>query len=152
MSTAHVSLSYKLHAYFYFQVDDERRRISLGMKKSYIGDASDVHNFTGHIENDEDVDDAEAMDDSLLTVHQSALSPSTDDVPPILSLAESRATVPPLQVALDDFGESDINEDASDKQDTVEGNNLVAKKNDRRERKKAREERYIFHVLYVFFC
>ena len=149
------SLSPILCEYFYCQVDEERRRISLGMKKSYIGDSSEVHNFSGHSEDDEAIDDSAAMYSSLPTVQQNNNSPSTqkvfnqeDDGPPILSQAESRASVLPLQVSLDVSEGSDMDAEANEKQDTIEENNLVAKKRDRRERKKAKEERYVCFMYY----
>ncbi|XP_020258376.1 rRNA biogenesis protein RRP5 [Asparagus officinalis] len=128
------------------KVDEERRRISLGMKKSYIGDTNHGQTVSGHSENDKTADDPVVMYDSLPTMQQNDDSPliqeifNCEDDPAVLSQVQTRASVLPLQVSLDQSDSSDM-EDASEKQDSIGQNNLVVKRSDRRERKKAKEER-----------
>lgn len=148
--------SFHLCTHLYCQVDEERRRISLGMKKSYFDDANVDHNFSGDSENDEIIEDSAVTFNFLPNMHRDDTSSFShkiqkqeDDVTAILSQAESRASVLPLQVSLDDSASSE-DEDATKKQNNFEENNVTAKKLDRREKKKAKEARCVMCMFHFF--
>ena len=126
-----------------YQVDEERHRISLGMKNSYMGDepAHEIHQGS-----DEPVADGmksvTLMNSSLLGTSDIEIEGENDQLP-ILSQAEERASIPPLDVALDDFDQFDVNN--TDGQSEVHANeeDTIDEKKKRREKKRAREERSI---------
>ncbi|KAJ6839615.1 rRNA biogenesis protein RRP5 [Iris pallida] len=127
------------------KIDEERHRISLGMKKSYMGDAFGVDLLSSHTGNDEAVEDSSLSSSAL---QESGNLPFTqmifeqeDGDPVAFSEAKSRASIPPLQVSLDESDGSDVDNDATVKLDNVDRDNVVAKKSDRRAKKKGKEER-----------
>eukprot|EP00268_Persea_americana_P004314 TRINITY_DN1135_c1_g1_i2.p1 TRINITY_DN1135_c1_g1~~TRINITY_DN1135_c1_g1_i2.p1 ORF type:complete len:1393 (+),score=282.83 TRINITY_DN1135_c1_g1_i2:3381-7559(+) len=128
------------------KVEKERNRISLGMKDSYIGNCTAV-NVTSDHDSDGGFGGNSAIDDYQLSMLQN------DDLPasnlqgeheesdlPVLSQADSRAHVPPLEVTLDDMEGSEL-EDAVIGTKENHDEQKIVEKNRRRERKKMKEER-----------
>lgn len=120
-------------------MDEKRQRIALGMKRSYIGEGNEL--CTNLEETHED-----ATDDDNLTKFEN-MDDEFDNIEPErpLRLAESRAFVPPLEVTLDDIDATDMDNLQSENKELISGT-VSKEKNDRREKKKAKEERLdIFH-------
>ncbi|CAN1306960.1 rRNA biogenesis protein RRP5 [Linum perenne] len=93
------------------QVDEERRRISLGMTNL------DTDNNTDESESDEgeEEDGGDSDDDSdtnivLLPEGHNSDSEDENEEHPILAEAESRASIPPLEVTLDDMEEDEVDD------------------------------------------
>ncbi|XP_022966127.1 rRNA biogenesis protein RRP5 [Cucurbita maxima] len=116
------------------KVDEKRQRIALGMKRSYIGESNEL--CTNLEETHED-----ATDDDNLTKFEN-MDDEFDNIEPEqpLRLAESRAFVPPLEVTLDDIDETDMDNLQSENKELISGT-ASKEKNDRREKKKAKEQR-----------
>lgn len=127
-------------------MEKERNRISLGMKDSYIGNCTAV-NVTSDHDSDGGFGGNSAINDYQLSMLQN------DDLPasnlqgeheesdlPVLSQADSRAHVPPLEVTLDDMEGSEL-EDAVIGTKENHDEQKIVEKNRRRERKKMKEER-----------
>ncbi|KAJ6846908.1 rRNA biogenesis protein RRP5 [Iris pallida] len=127
------------------KIDEERHRISLGMKKSYMGDVFGVSLFSSHMENNEAVEDSSLSSSALQEIGNlpftQMISEQEDGHPVAFPKEESRASVPPLQVSLDESDDSDVDNAVTAKLDNVDANNVVAKKSDRRAKKKGKEER-----------
>ncbi|XP_022156044.1 rRNA biogenesis protein RRP5 isoform X2 [Momordica charantia] len=130
------------------KVDEKRHRIALGMKSSYIGESSEIYT---HVEQEHDdvTDDDDLIGDIRLPMHLDSSSTmfqnmdiELDSVEPEqpLSLAESRAFVPPLEVNLDDVDETDMDGLRCENKELVSVADSPREK-DRREKKKAKEER-----------
>ncbi|XP_042480100.1 rRNA biogenesis protein RRP5 isoform X1 [Macadamia integrifolia] len=128
------------------KVDEERHRISLGMKSSYIRDDTSSHVLSDQ-NKFEAVDGNGSSDDSQIsTPEESSLRGSQDAVfesgeNPILAEAESRASIMPLEVALDDMEDSDSENIISRAQEHVNEADSLAEKNKRRAKRKQKEER-----------
>ncbi|XP_010934562.1 rRNA biogenesis protein RRP5 isoform X2 [Elaeis guineensis] len=129
------------------KVDEERHRISLGMKKSYIGNASDAPIISRHGTADGSFDGISTVDDTLLALQQNDDLPHAErmfgcdnEACAVLEPAETRASVLPLQVVLDDSDGSDL-DNVTVSQEIVNLTDMAAKKSDRRTKKKAKEER-----------
>lgn len=129
-------------------MDEKRHRIALGMKSSYIGESSEIYT---HVEQEHDdvTDDDDLIGDIRLPMHLDSSSTmfqnmdiELDSVEPEqpLSLAESRAFVPPLEVNLDDVDETDMDGLRCENKELVSVADSPREK-DRREKKKAKEER-----------
>lgn len=143
---------------FNCQVDEERLRISLGMKKSYIGNASDVNIISSRGTDDDSVDGIAAVDDILLTSQQNHDLPHAEKMfgcdnedPAVLKQAETRASVLPLQVVLDDSDGSDL-DNVTVSQEIVDVTDMAVNKNDRRMKKKAKEERSVLVSHFSRLC
>ncbi|XP_038881067.1 rRNA biogenesis protein RRP5 isoform X2 [Benincasa hispida] len=129
------------------KVDEKRHRIALGMKRSYIGETSEIR--TNLEEEHEDATDGDDfIGDTRLSMDLDSNSTKFKDMDDFdniepeqpLRLAESRAFVPPLEVTLDDIDETDIVTLRSENKELTSGTDS-REKNDRREKKKAKEER-----------
>ncbi|WOL03965.1 rRNA biogenesis protein RRP5 [Canna indica] len=124
------------------KIDEERQRISLGMKKSYIEDAVGVN--LSHAVDENHVTDnynegASSMVDALLVTQcNSDLSDSGDSE--TQSEHGRKASVLPLQVSLEDSENSDVDGLVTSGQDDTKENEGATKK-DRRTKKKAKEEK-----------
>ncbi|CAN0879206.1 rRNA biogenesis protein RRP5 [Linum grandiflorum] len=130
------------------QVDEERRRISLGMTdldmennddESDEGEEEDGEEEDGE-EEDGDSDDDTDTNITLLPERDDSESEDEGEESPILAEAESRASIPPLEVTLDDMDEDQADDRvASDNQ----GHNVepVTKDKKKNEKSKSREER-----------
>ncbi|XP_027363474.1 rRNA biogenesis protein RRP5 [Abrus precatorius] len=125
------------------KVDEERHRISLGMKNSYMRDEA-VLQTPSKEGSDEPI--ADGMK-SLTFINSSFLGSSNIDVEdeidqfPILSQAQQRADVPPLDVALDDFDQFNVNHTISQSEEHAKEEDTINEKHKRHEKKKAKEER-----------
>ncbi|GKV41870.1 hypothetical protein SLEP1_g49347 [Rubroshorea leprosula] len=129
------------------KVDKERHRISLGMKNSYLVDGSD-NQIHSEEDSEEDIRETVFMDDSrAATLMENNLSIQNMDVEYenrgslVLAQAESRASIPPLEVTLDDIEHSDIDNSISNNQACVDEVDPMDAKNKRWAKKKAKEER-----------
>jgi len=126
-------------------VDEERHRISLGMKNSYMRGET-VLQIPSKEESDEPIVDGMK---SITSMNSSLFGTSNIDVEdeinqfPILSQAQERADIPPLDVALDDFDQFDANNANSQSEEHANEEDIVNEKHKRREKKKAKEERLI---------
>ncbi|PNY04593.1 protein RRP5, partial [Trifolium pratense] len=124
------------------KVDEERHRISLGMKNSYMRGET-VLQIPLDEGSNEPIEDGMKSTSSTNNI---LLGPSNMDVEyetdqfPILSQAEERAYVPPLDVALDDFDQFEVNNTNSHSEGANE-EGVLNEKQKRREKKKAKEER-----------
>jgi rRNA biogenesis protein RRP5 len=128
-------------------VDEERRRISLGMKNL---DVQDDMNSSKE-ESDEEKSENESMDDSnaqikiipessLLGIHN--IDVECQNERSILAQAESRASIPPLEVALDDTEHSHPDDVLLQNQGHIDEADTMVKKN-RQEKKKPKKLRSI---------
>ncbi|KAL2664252.1 hypothetical protein AAZV13_02G147900 [Glycine max] len=125
------------------KVDEERHRISLGMKNSYMRDETMLQ-IPSEEESDEPITDGMK---SITSMNSSLLGTSNIDVEdeinqfPILSQVQQRADIPPLDVPLDDFDQFDVNNTNSQSEEHANEEDIVNEKHKRREKKKAKEER-----------
>ncbi|XP_066389622.1 rRNA biogenesis protein RRP5-like [Miscanthus floridulus] len=113
------------------KIDEKRHRVSLGMKKSYFD--SDLTADT----NDDEDDESALMDISvapqMVESHNRNL---------VHRKAKPMASVPPLQVSLDESEGSDLEEDNNNKGlEIANGTEANAKKNDKQLKKQARKQR-----------
>ncbi|CAD6220662.1 unnamed protein product [Miscanthus lutarioriparius] len=113
------------------KIDEKRHRVSLGMKKSYFD--SDLTADT----NDDEDDESALMDISvapqMVEYHNRNL---------VHRKAKPMASVPPLQVSLDESEGSDLEEDNNNKGlEIANGTEANAKKNDKQLKKEARKQR-----------
>lgn len=135
----------------YYQVDEERHRISLGMKDSYIKGET-VLQIPLDEGSDEPIADGikstSSINSSLFGASNIDVEYETDQFP-ILSQAEERAHIPPLDVALDDFDQFDVNNTNSQREEGANEESTLHEKQKKREKKKAKEERLI-KCIYLF--
>ncbi|RDY08514.1 rRNA biogenesis protein RRP5, partial [Mucuna pruriens] len=124
------------------KVDEERQRISLGMKDSYMRDDTELQ-IPSKEGSDEPITDGMK---SITSMDSSLLGTSNIDVEdeiiqfPILSQAQERADIPPLDVALDDLDQFDVN-NANIQSEEHANEDTKNEKHKRREKKKVKEER-----------
>ncbi|PPD84400.1 hypothetical protein GOBAR_DD18640 [Gossypium barbadense] len=125
------------------KLDEERHRISLGMKNSYFTDDIDFQ-ITEQEESDEDMEETGVADDEarsiLLTDRTGMDIEYRSGVSDVLAQAESRASIPPLDVTLDDIEHSDMENFISENQENNEVT-AIDEKSKRQAKKKAKEER-----------
>lgn len=96
-------------------------------------------------ESDEPIADemkSTSLNSSMLGTSNIGVECETDQFP-ILSQAEERAYIPPLDVALDDFDQLDVNNTNGQSKEGVNEEDTINEKQKRREKKKAKEERLI---------
>ncbi|CAL0321523.1 unnamed protein product [Lupinus luteus] len=115
------------------KVDEERHRISLGMKSSYMGDDSDLE-MTSEQGSEEDP----VPDSSLLETYNKDIE---DDQIPILSQAKERESIPPLEVVLDDLDEFDVSNNNTQNEVQANEKATIDEKQKKREKIKAKQER-----------
>ncbi|XVF75995.1 hypothetical protein PTKIN_Ptkin13bG0232000 [Pterospermum kingtungense] len=126
------------------KVDEERHRISLGMKNSYFTDDNDIQ-IPSKEESDEEIEETGDMDEArsrMLTDNTLVMDIEFENgASSVLAQAESRASIPPLEVTLDDIEHSDV--DILISQNQANSSEAVAtdEKNKRKAKKKAKEER-----------
>lgn len=120
------------------QIDEERQRIALGMKKSYIEEAKNTEVSNG----------GAAMDDTLPASKQEELlwineitDKQNDGAIDILLETESRALVLPLQVSLDDFENTHMESTITVNQDNANEATEIEKRKDRHMKKKEKQDR-----------
>lgn len=130
------------------KVDEQRRRISLGMKDSYIGSDIDIQ-LPSKQQPDEATRENGSSDDTTLVSFPSSslLGVQNMDIEgekegfPVLAQAESRASIPPLEVSLDDIDQSDMGNLVSQDQEHINEVDTIPERNTRRAKKKVKEER-----------
>lgn len=128
------------------KVDEERNRVSLGMKKSYFKDEETLKMISRQ-SLDDDVEKnssmVEAVSKTLLQSSSASIENSNLEVESgyhsILADFENRALVPPLEVPLDDLEMTDNEVDVDHVPNAADAD-IIEEKN-RRAKKKAREER-----------
>ncbi|XP_052176477.1 rRNA biogenesis protein RRP5 isoform X2 [Diospyros lotus] len=130
------------------KVDEDRHRISLGMKNSYF--MGNHYTQTDSKQNSMDVFDKydHILGTQLTILEKSGLSGIQNfDIEaenaeiPILANVEARASVPPLQVSLDDIERSGINDVSCQTKENIDHSDAIDEKRKRKEKKKAKEER-----------
>ncbi|KAK3019414.1 hypothetical protein RJ639_004664 [Escallonia herrerae] len=131
------------------KVDEDRHRISLGMKSSYLaGDHTDdetpqIRKFDDAIEDSDIV----AGNDLTLLPQTSSAGLTNVDVHyenqkhSVLAEAESRASIPPLEVSLDDVENSAMDITVTEDVKNTEITDTIEEKTKRRAMKKAKEQR-----------
>ncbi|OMO51868.1 hypothetical protein CCACVL1_29542 [Corchorus capsularis] len=125
------------------KLDEERHRISLGMKSSYL--TEDIDNqLPSEEESEDDTEENGVMDETrslLLTDSTLGMDIEYENGPSsVLAQAESRASIPPLEVTLDDIEHSDLDILASQNQASNDAVDMD-EKSTRRAKKKAKEDR-----------
>ncbi|KAL5741947.1 hypothetical protein ACOSP7_028679 [Xanthoceras sorbifolium] len=127
------------------KVNEEKRRISLGMKSSYFKDDTALQ-IASEEESDESIEETDVHDKSLILSDSSSFAVQNMVVecengePLVLAQAESRASVPPLEVTLEDIEESEIDNVVSQSQEHIDEADMAVEKK-KRSNKKAKEER-----------
>ncbi|CAN8259671.1 unnamed protein product [Cochlearia groenlandica] len=128
------------------KLDEEKRRISLGMKSSYFMNGDDVKSKSLSEENNSETSmDCDPIKDSksgaLAAVRDFGFQETSSEIHNGTSLAlaqvESRASIPALEVDLDDIEEPDFDNSQTQK---LQGANKD-EKSKRREKQKDKEER-----------
>lgn len=121
---------------FLNQIDEERKRIALGMKKSYIEEAK----------NTEDSKCGSTMDSP--TSKQEEVSwinditdQQNDSAEDILIQTDSRALVLPLQVSLDDLENTHMESTNTANQENANEDTEIEKRKDRHVKKKEKKDR-----------
>ncbi|XP_020972176.1 rRNA biogenesis protein RRP5 isoform X3 [Arachis ipaensis] len=125
------------------KVDEVKQRISLGMKNSYMRDEY-AHGIPSDQQSDEPLADRmTSMDLMTSSVPGTSDMEILDEIDqlPILSRAEERASIPPLDVSLDDLDKIDINNTNRQSEEHSNDEGIIDEKKKRREKKKAKEER-----------
>ncbi|CAB4317299.1 unnamed protein product [Prunus armeniaca] len=129
------------------KVDKDRHRISLGMKDVYIMEDNDLQTSSEQ-DPDEDIIENGITDGSLSAMFPGSSSFCTQNMdveyenaePQFLAQAESRASVPPLEVTLDDIDQFNGDNIVSQDQEHPDVDTVNEKKK-RLTKKKAKEER-----------
>ena len=136
-------------------MDEDRHRISLGMKNSYF--MGNHYTQSDSKQNSMDVFDKydHILGTQLTILAESGLSGIQNfDIEaenaeiPILANVEARASVPPLQVSLDDIERSGMNDVSCQNKENIDHSDATDEKRKRKEKKKAKEERWF--VIYSF--
>lgn len=122
------------------KIDEERKRISLGMKSSYIKENVDDEDHLSQRSSEVDEEDGSINDIQFPDTDSQQMQNMDIDLEsgecPVISQAESRAAVLPLEVTFDDIADVDnVNEVHVEEAETIK------EKTKRWERKKAKEER-----------
>lgn len=126
---------YRLLFFPYGQVDEAKNKISLGMKQSYFEDGSDDDVVLQNDENDTCATEGVDIDRVFTSSHENG---DTE-----LIQAQSRASVPPLQVALDESDASDNDDNITCENVVANGDDAANKKKIKLAKKKAKEERFV---------
>lgn len=130
------------------KVDEQRHRISLGMKNAYIENNDDIE-LPSKQESDEATRENGSIDDTRLVTFpgSSLIGLQNMDIEGengdclVLAQVESRASIPPLEVSLDDIDQPDMDNLVSSNQAQIDEADTINEKNKRRPKKKAKEER-----------
>lgn len=127
------------------KVDKEKRRISLGMKSSYFKNDADNLQMSSEEESDEAIEEVGSYNRSSLLENSSVAvqdmdTESEDGGSLVLAQIESRASVPPLEVNLDDE-QPDMDNGISQNQGHTDEAKTIDEKNNRHAKKKEKEER-----------
>lgn len=127
------------------KVDKEKHRISLGMKSSYFKNDTDDLQMSSEEESDETIEEAGSYIRSSLFVNSSVAvqdmdMESEDGGFLVLAQTKSRASVPPLEVSLDDE-QPNMDNVISQNQGHIDEAKTIDEKNNRRAKKRVKEER-----------
>ncbi|KAF5193438.1 rRNA biogenesis protein RRP5, partial [Thalictrum thalictroides] len=130
------------------KVDEERHRISLGMKESYMKNTSNVPEVLNQTTGDSN-DDRSVIGDCPITSLQACSIPSAEDSEdesayaqyPVPTYDKSRASIPPLEVTFDEMDDSELANIGGENQEHLTEVTNPTEKNRRREKKKAKDER-----------
>ncbi|XP_039057637.1 rRNA biogenesis protein RRP5-like [Hibiscus syriacus] len=111
------------------------------MKKSYFTDDIGI---TKEEDSDEDIEETDVMDDEARSIQLTNSTPGMNieyesGASSVLAQAESRASIPPLEVTIDDIEHADM--DISQNQANNDNAITIDEKSKKREKKKAKEER-----------
>ncbi|KAI7736982.1 hypothetical protein M8C21_005395 [Ambrosia artemisiifolia] len=143
-NTDNLETKYKVHERVkakVLKIDEERRRISLGMKESYFDTNTDIGSPADHGSDLSNESDSES-DDGTPSEFQKSLILSGNGNHPVLAEVESRASVLPLDVPLDETEDSPMDDDAGAQNLEVPDNVTKTSENKvRRTKKKEMEER-----------
>ncbi|XP_057982836.1 rRNA biogenesis protein RRP5 [Malania oleifera] len=128
------------------KVDEERHRISLGMKNSYIGDDTDTKTTSKQspyttIKENGFINDIQMLPQSSLPVIQNVATECENGESLFLAQAEARASILPLEVVLDDIEHPDMDILASQNQEHLNEAAMRDEKDTRKAKKKAKAER-----------
>nr|GMD47877.1 rRNA biogenesis protein RRP5 isoform X1 [Ipomoea batatas] len=129
------------------KVDKDRHRISLGMKNSYFrdDDGEDIQTTSR-----QSINKTDKGNNVLIGTHSTAFPESSsadidvsvvNTTDNILTEVESRASIPPLEVPLDDIENSDIDDAVNKNPDHTGGVDTTDEKDKKRAMKKAKKER-----------
>ncbi|KAF7804182.1 rRNA biogenesis protein RRP5 [Senna tora] len=124
------------------KVDEERQRISLGMKNSYLNDEPALE---VSLEQESDKSFADelkslaSMTRNFLDAEIMKIEGENEQCPTFLQ-AEARSSIPPLDVTIDDFDQCEINNSNSQNEEHA-NQETIDEKQKRRARKKEKEER-----------
>ena len=126
-----------IYSNFFCQVDPQRNRVSLGMKESYVLDGDNTEETS-----DEEASNGFTGDSKLISSPDNHMDVEYGNLEiPILAQTESRASVPPLEVTLDDENQEDANDKVGRNQEHVDEENTLDEKSKRKAKRKAKEER-----------
>ncbi|KAI5671713.1 hypothetical protein M9H77_12077 [Catharanthus roseus] len=124
------------------KVDKERNRVSLGMKNSYLHSDMEVQE-TSELDSDNAIDENHdgGPEATSLSVIENSHMQSENGKHPILADLESRASIPPLDVPLDDMEIADV--DNTTNQDLKDSNGayIADETSKKHAKKKAKEDR-----------
>ena len=132
-----------IYSNFFCQVDPQRNRVSLGMKESYVLDGDNTEETSDEEADDETIESNGFKGDSkLISLPDNHIDVEYANLEiPILAQTESRASVPPLEVTLDDENQEDANDIVGRNQEHVDEENTLDEKSKRKAKRKAKEER-----------
>ncbi|XP_024994090.1 rRNA biogenesis protein RRP5 isoform X6 [Cynara cardunculus var. scolymus] len=122
------------------KVDEERQRISLGMKGSYFDTNTDAGAPADDGSDALDEDDSELSDQNP-NEFQEPLFPFENGKHPVLAEVESRAAVLPLDVPLDETDDSPVNDVVAQSPEPLDNKSETNENKNRRTKKKEMEER-----------
>lgn len=139
-------------------MDKDRHRISLGMKDVYIMENNDLQTSSEQ-DPDEDIIENGITDGSLSAMFPGSSSFCTQNMdveyenaePQFLAQAESRASVPPLEVTLDDIEQFNGDNIVSQDQEHPDVDTVNEKKK-QLTKKKAKEERLVLYSFVFGSC
>ena len=129
-------------------MDEERHRISLGMKS--LDNENDMDILSFKEESSEAIGDdsgSQPHESSSLAVEGMDIESENEECA-VLAQAESRAFIPPLDVTLDDLENSDMDGAIDQNQKDVDETKIIDKKEKRQAKKKANEERSFENYLF----
>lgn len=145
------------------QVDNERHRISLGMKNSHFGDDIEIQT-PSKLTSDEDEGDKEEGEGEEVVDRNGQMDnthkPNSDHQSqveefPVLAQVESRASILPLEVSLDDIEQADMDVAVSWTEEHAAVADTKDEKSKRRAKRKQKEDRspfsFLLHLLIVLY-
>ncbi|KAL8246480.1 hypothetical protein R6Q59_007696 [Mikania micrantha] len=141
--TDKLETKYKIHERVeakILKIDEERQRISLGMKGSYLDTITDVGTSTNHGSDSFNENHSESDDETPSGVQQPLILFGNGNHP-VLAEVESRASVLPLDVPLDEPEDSPMNDKGTQSPEPLDNKTKTSENKIRRTKKKEMEER-----------